>query len=260
MTGDSTGERRFLELLGERVSLREYELEAYLATIEAGRLTASELADRTSIPQPRVYDTVRNLEDHGLVEVHESRPVNVVAVDPADAFGDLLADFDGFVGALKRRQGAGSSESLPRLLAGREEIDEALHRTIAAGVDDLTVSLPSGQLGAFEDVLAERTREGVEVTLVLSPADRVPSTSAFDYDRIADRVAVRPGVTTPTLVVDGDRRAVYATRPDVDDEDRGIVIGSPAWCDVVARFFGTFVEPTARTLHTGGVRESERGD
>ena len=55
--------RMTLERVGERFNLGEYEINAYLAVLEHGELTASEIADRTDIPQPRVYDTVRSLSD-----------------------------------------------------------------------------------------------------------------------------------------------------------------------------------------------------
>ena len=87
--------RRTMEQIGTRFDFGEYEIEAYLATLEHGSLTASEVADRTDIPQPRVYDTVRTLSDRGLVELRESRPMRVVAVDPSEVFPsvqDQLAD------------------------------------------------------------------------------------------------------------------------------------------------------------------------
>mgnify|MGYP002762681916 CR=1 FL=1 len=84
-----------LERVGERFNLGEYEIEAYLTVLEHGELTASGISGRTDIPQPRVYDTVRSLSDRGLVDLRESRPMTVVAVDPGDAFGgvtDSLAE------------------------------------------------------------------------------------------------------------------------------------------------------------------------
>lgn len=83
MTDDLRGT---LDRVGDRFNLGEYEIDAYLAVLEHGELTASDIADRTDIPQPRVYDTVRSLSDRGLVELRESRPMKIVAVDPDDAF------------------------------------------------------------------------------------------------------------------------------------------------------------------------------
>jgi len=54
MTDDLRGT---LDRVGDRFNLGEYEIDAYLAVLEHGELTASDIADRTDIPQPRVYDT-----------------------------------------------------------------------------------------------------------------------------------------------------------------------------------------------------------
>ena len=59
--------RQTLDAVGDRFNLGDYEIDAYLAVLEHGQLTASEIADRTDIPQPRVYDTVRSLSDRQLV-------------------------------------------------------------------------------------------------------------------------------------------------------------------------------------------------
>ena len=72
-----------LERVGERLTLGEYEIEVYLTVLEHGELTASEVAESTGVPQPRVYDTARSLEDRDLAELRESRPMTVGAVDPS---------------------------------------------------------------------------------------------------------------------------------------------------------------------------------
>jgi sugar-specific transcriptional regulator TrmB len=78
-----------LEAIADRFDFAEYELKAYLTVLEHGELTAAELAERADIPQPRVYDTVRDLSEGGLVELQESRPMRVLAIDPQESFGDL---------------------------------------------------------------------------------------------------------------------------------------------------------------------------
>src|SRR6056297_1479186 len=92
-----------LERVGERFSLGEYEIDAYLTVLEHGRLTASEIADHTDIPQPRVYDTVRSLSDRGLVELRESQPMKVIAIDPEEAFENVQSSLDEMISELEAR-------------------------------------------------------------------------------------------------------------------------------------------------------------
>ncbi|MFY4815722.1 helix-turn-helix domain-containing protein, partial [Haloarcula sp. AONF1] len=81
--------RDTLDRVGDRFNLGEYEIDAYLAVLEHGELTASDIADRTDIPQPRVYDTVRSLSDRGLGEPRQSRAIKHVAGRPHDPSGHL---------------------------------------------------------------------------------------------------------------------------------------------------------------------------
>ncbi len=57
----------FEGLLRERFGLREYEVKVYLALLK-GRATLKEVAATSKVPIPRVYDTVRSLEDKGFVQ------------------------------------------------------------------------------------------------------------------------------------------------------------------------------------------------
>ena len=89
--------------MGTRFDLGEYEVAAYLAVLDQGELTASAIADRTDIPQPRVYDTVRSLADRGLVELRESRPMKVVAIDPEEALSPAATALETLIGDLSDR-------------------------------------------------------------------------------------------------------------------------------------------------------------
>src|SRR6056297_4078804 len=102
--------RSTVERVGDRFNLGEYEIDAYLTVLEQGQLTASEIADRTEIPQPRVYDTVRSLSDRGLVELRESRPMKVVAIDPSEAFEELESSLDRMIAELEARYTAPARE------------------------------------------------------------------------------------------------------------------------------------------------------
>ena len=92
-----------LQEVGSRFDFGEYEIEAYLTVLEHGQLTASEIAEKTDIPQPRVYDTVRSLSENGLVELRESRPMQVLAVDPEEAFSDVRSALSTLVESLAER-------------------------------------------------------------------------------------------------------------------------------------------------------------
>jgi sugar-specific transcriptional regulator TrmB len=247
--------RDTLDHVGDRFNLGEYEIDAYLAVLEHGELTASDIADRTDIPQPRVYDTVRSLSDRGLVELRESRPMKIVAVDPDDAFGDLQSSFAEMVNELEARYTAPTRETeAVSLVKSRSTILRYLEEIIAGAEYELAVSLTPGLLRRFRDQLAEKVANGVSVELLVTPASKAPDPDEFDYMEVATIARARRGITTPILAVADGEYSVYATQDALrDDRERyGVIFNRSALGFLVSGFFGTVLWTTAETLATNG--------
>ena len=77
------------ELL-KRLGFTGYEAKAYITLVLNGPLTATELASRSEIPQPRVYDVVQSLIEKGLILVSEGRPRKFRAVDPETSLTNYM--------------------------------------------------------------------------------------------------------------------------------------------------------------------------
>ena len=247
--------RDTLDHVGDRFNLGEYEIDAYLAVLEHGELTASDIADRTDIPQPRVYDTVRSLSDRGLVELRESRPMKIVAVDPDDAFGDLRSSFTEMVDELEARYTAPTRETeAVSLVKSRSTILRYLEEIIAGAEYELAVSLTPGLLRRFRDDLAAKVAEGVSVELLVTPASKAPDPDEFDYLEVSTIARARRGITTPILAVADGEYSVYATQDALrDDRERyGVIFNRSALGFLVSGFFGTVLWTTAETLATNG--------
>jgi len=247
-----------LAWVGDRFDLNEYELDAYLATLEHGRLTASEIADHTDIPQPRVYDTVRSLDERGLVELRESRPMTVVALDPAEAFSDVQTTLSEVVEALETRYTTPVREAeAVSLVRSRPSILRHFEEVIDRADYELTCSLTPDLLTRFEDSLAAARADGVAVDLLVTPAREAPDPDEFDYARVCSEARARRGITTPVIAVADGRHSVYATQDALqDDQDRyGVVFDRSALGFLVSGFFGTILwTTTEETLHAEGER------
>ncbi|WP_423750748.1 HTH-type sugar sensing transcriptional regulator TrmB [Salinirarus marinus] len=243
--------RSTLERVGSRFDLGEYEIDAYLAVLHHGELSASEIADRTDVPQPRVYDTVRSLAERGLVELRESRPMKVVALDPEVAFDDVQSSLDALVDELERRYTAPSREAeAAALVKSRATILRYLEDVIEAADYELALSLTPDLLRRFRAPLADAVDSGVSVELLLTPARRAPDPEEFDYRDVATAVRARRGITTPVLAVADGRYSVYATQDALreDVERYGVIFNRSALGFLVSGFFGTVLWTTADTL------------
>jgi len=243
--------RQLIDVVGERFNLGEYEIDAYLAVLESGQLTASEIADRTDIPQPRVYDTVRSLADRGLVELRESRPMQIVAIDPEDAFGEVQASFSEMVDELAARYTAPARETeAVSLVKSRSTIIRHLRECIEAAEYELALSLTPELLGEFGDTLERQIAAGVSIDLLVTPASAAPDPETFEYLSVATTVRARRGITTPVLAVADGEHSVYATQDALrDDQDRyGVIFNRSALGFLISGFFGTVLWTTAETL------------
>ena len=245
--------RSTLEHVGDRFNLGEYEIDAYLAVLEHGQLTASEIADHTDIPQPRVYDTVRSLADRSLVELRESRPMQIVAVDPEDSFGDLQSSFTSMIDELAARYTAPARDTeAVSLVKSRATILRYLEETIENAEFELALSLTPELLDRFHDTLETQITNGVSIELLVTPARKAPDPDSYDYLSVATTARARRGITTPILAVADGEYSVYATQDALrDDRDRyGVIFSRSALGFLVSGFFGTVLWTTAETLAT----------
>ncbi|GGL53541.1 HTH-type sugar sensing transcriptional regulator TrmB [Halocalculus aciditolerans] len=240
--------RNTLERVGEAFDLGEYEIEAYLAVLQHGELTASDIAAETDIPQPRVYDTVRSLGERGLVEIRESRPMKAIAVEPAVAFENLQSNVTSMVDDLEQLYTAPARDTeAVSLVKSRSTIHRYFGDVIEAAEYELVASLTPSLLDRFSDELEAARERGVHVTLVLTPAVEAPDPDEYDYDAVASVVRGRRGITTPVLAVaDGDY-SIYATQDAVrEDPDRyGVIFHRSALGFLVSGFFNTVIWTTA---------------
>lgn len=247
--------RGTLEAVGEQFHLGEYEIDAYLTVLEHGQLTASGIADRTDIPQPRVYDTVRSLSDRGLVELRETRPMQIIAVDPEEAFGRVRGSLDEMVDELEARYTAPARETeAVSLVKSRSTILRHLDEVIGAAEYELILSLTPDLLDRFEDELREATASGVSIELLVTPASGAPAPEEFPYEEVSTVARARRGITTPVIAVADGVYSVYATQDAIrDDRDRyGVIFNRSALGFLVSGFFGTVLWTTAETLSVNG--------
>ncbi|MCU4753938.1 TrmB family transcriptional regulator [Halobacteria archaeon AArc-curdl1] len=248
--------RSTVERVGDRFNLGEYEIDAYLTVLAHGQLTASEIADRTDIPQPRVYDTVRSLSDRGLVELRESRPMKIVAIDPGEAFDDVQDALTEMIDELEARYTAPARETeAVSLVKSRSTILRYLEEIIEGAEYELALSLTPDLLVRFREQLEAATKKDVSVDLIVTPASEAPSPEEFDYLSVATTARARRGITTPVIAVADGNYSMYATQNALrDDQDRyGVIFNRSALGFLVSGFFGTVLWTTAeRTLGENG--------
>jgi len=248
----STDLERELAAVGDRFDFGEYETEAYITILEHGSLTASEIAEKTDIPQPRVYDTVRSLSDSGLVELHESRPMRVVAIDPEEAFTSVRSTLDDLVTGLSERYVAPArDDEVVSLVKSRQTILRYIEEVISSAEYELVLALTPDLLARYENLLADRRDAGVVIELLVAPAADIPDPESYDYGRVATTARARRGVTTPVVAVADGEYSVYKPQEAVsnsDDDRYGVIFNRSELGFLVSGFLNTVVWTSAKTV------------
>jgi sugar-specific transcriptional regulator TrmB len=244
--------RTTMERVGERFDFGEYEVDAYLTVLEHGELTAAGIADNTDIPQPRVYDTVRSLADHGFVELIESRPMKVLALEPETVFDDVRSSLDDLVAGLQRQYTSPArGDEAVSLVKSRSTILRYIGDVVESAEYELVVSLTPELVEHFEAELRERRAAGINIELLVAPAGDAAAPEEYNYDAIATTTFVRRGVTTPIVALADGAYTVYATQEALrNDRDRyGVIFNRSELGFLVSGFLDTVVLATARTVH-----------
>jgi len=85
-------------ILLKEMGLTEYETKSYLTLLKLGIATAEQISEAASIPLPRVYDTLVELQKKGFVLISKGRPKKFKPNPPKKA----LKNFNNFAPSYRR--------------------------------------------------------------------------------------------------------------------------------------------------------------
>ncbi len=67
------------------LGLNAYEVDAYLALLESGQLTAMEISREAKVPYSKIYEVLNSLKEKGWIKSSETRPFKYFPVPPLEA-------------------------------------------------------------------------------------------------------------------------------------------------------------------------------
>ena len=73
----------------EDAGFSPYQADAYVTLLALGAAPATEVAETSDVPDPRIYDVLRDLADAGYIETHEQDLLYARAVSPEEVLDDL---------------------------------------------------------------------------------------------------------------------------------------------------------------------------
>jgi HTH-type transcriptional regulator, sugar sensing transcriptional regulator len=67
------------------LGLNAYEVDAYLALLESGQMTAMEISREAKVPYSKIYEVLNSLKEKGWIKSSETRPFRYFPVPPLEA-------------------------------------------------------------------------------------------------------------------------------------------------------------------------------
>jgi len=155
----------------EEAGLSPYQADAYVALLDLGTASARELVAACDVPDPRIYDVVRSLEDRDYVETYERENLRVRAHSPADVLDDLTARADRFEAAADEIEDRWEQPELDRhsasIVKRFQTVVDRARLFIEDAENQIQLSASPEQFEQLEDALAAALDRGVYVQLCI---------------------------------------------------------------------------------------------
>ena len=78
----------------KQMGLTEYETQAYLALVDGGQMSASDVSTKSKVPFSRIYDVLGRLEEKQFIQVQKGRPSMYVAKAPTEVMRLIRLDWE----------------------------------------------------------------------------------------------------------------------------------------------------------------------
>ena len=158
----------------EDAGLSPYQADAFVTLLELGSASATDVAQASSVPDPRIYDVLRGLEERGYIETYEQDSLHARAHDPADVLADLRSRADRFESAADEIEERWSRPDIEdhrvSIVKRRDTVLTRADELIRAAENQVQIGLTPAQFDELSDALATARESGADVKLCLFPA------------------------------------------------------------------------------------------
>ena len=228
-------ERAELSETLEEAGLSPYQADAYVTVLELGAAPVTRVADASGVPDPRIYDVLRDLESTGYIETYERESLYARANDLDAIVDDLNSRANRFAAAteeIERRWNEPSVEqSTVSIVTRFETVIKNADEFIRGAESQVNVSVAVDDFEQLRPALRDATERGVRVNLSIhTPEDeasalpdpealsdvcsearhrRLPSPFAVIVDRTKTCFAPHAGSTNEYGVLVDDRTHTY---------------------------------------------------
>lgn len=155
----------------EDAGLSPYQAEAYVTVLELGSASATDIAETSTVPDPRIYDVLRDLEKDGYVETYEQDSLHARAYSPEVVLKDLRSRAKRFEDAADEIENRWEEPEMDtHTVSFVKRIDTVLDKAetkIESAETQIQIALSRSQLERLRPALERAHERGVHIRLAL---------------------------------------------------------------------------------------------
>ncbi|WP_424015274.1 TrmB family transcriptional regulator [Halorubrum xinjiangense] len=210
----------------QAADLSYYQANAYVTLLELGTASATEVAQASDVPDARIYDVLRDLDDFGYVELYEQETFQARATDPetiVSGLTDRATALESAAEEIEERYERPTLDTQTVSIVKRFDTVLEAARTFVRDADtQIHATLTRDQFDALRGDLVDARDRGVTVNVTMLARDGDEPLDDADYEG-AVSVAHRLSRPAPFVLTSDLRRTAFAPNPAAV-EDYGLIL------------------------------------
>ncbi|MFC6836770.1 TrmB family transcriptional regulator [Halomarina ordinaria] len=234
--------------------LSPYQASTYVALLDLGTASATELAEAAEVPSARIYDVLRDLESRGYIETYEREHRCARAHSPAQVLADLrerATEFEAAAEEVEARWEQPDVKSPRASLVHR--FDTVLDRArtcIERATHQVQLSVSESEFGSLRGSLRAARERGAAVNVVVHTDPDAPAPERARFEGICSEVRHRP-LPAPFVALVDRHQTCFAHHADSVDR-YGVLVDDRAHTYVFNWYFQTCLWEPWPVVHSDG--------
>ena len=205
----------------EEAGLSPYESEVYATLLEVGTASATEIADESGVPGPRIYDILRSLADRGYVETYEQDTLQARAHNPEDVLADLRERASQFKAAAEEIETRWEQPELKHnnvsIVKRLETVVDHTRQFIENATHQVYLSASLADVDQLRDALDAAHDRGVAVHLTVHTENGGEPPAAGNFEGICREARYRR-LPAPFVALVDREKTCFFHHPDAVDQ------------------------------------------
>ncbi len=205
----------------EEAGLSPYESKVYATLLEVGTASATEVADESGVPGPRIYDVLRSLADRGYVETYEQDTLQARAHDPSGVLSDLRERASQFEAAAEEIETRWEQPELKHnnvsIVKRLETVIDRTRQFIENATHQVYLSASLEEIDELSDTLKSAHERGVAVHLSVHTEHGGEPPGADNFKGICREARYRR-LPAPFVALVDREKTCFFHHPDAVDQ------------------------------------------